>query len=273
MPGLASKPFWYAGDAAELEADPRLAWISEFEASFEDIRDEVLALRRLALDEGSSGGFQQYRAPSWSSSTTPSADGSSATLGHDRGDWNVYYLHLHSADFGDNLARCPRTAAAIDKIPFQYKHCFFSALAPGTHIPAHTGPANKKLRLHLPLVVPPGDAARIRVGPRTEPFREGKCLLFDDSFEHEAWNDAATPRIVLIVDLWHPDLSPAEVKFLTFLVNGRLRLAKRLGAAAGLSAGEDFFGILEKARKDGADLNAIFGDLDDAEEPSGADGK
>jgi aspartate beta-hydroxylase len=110
-------------------------------------------------------------------------------LGHDRGDWNVYYLHLHNADYSMNRARCPVTCAILDGIPRNYSHSFFSAVAPGTHIAKHNGPTNKKLRCHLPLVVPASGEARIRVGDVVIPFEEGRCFVFDDSFEHEVWNE------------------------------------------------------------------------------------
>jgi aspartyl/asparaginyl beta-hydroxylase (cupin superfamily) len=68
----------------------------------------------------------------------------------------------------------------------------------------HCGPTNARLRLHLGLVVP--DGCSIRVGDEVRSWVEGRCLLFDDSFEHEVWNDADEERLVLIVDVWHPDL-------------------------------------------------------------------
>ena len=81
---------------------------------------------------------------------------------------------------------------------------YFSRLAPGTHLNAHCGPTNARLRLHLGLVVP--DGCSIRVGDEVRTWVEGRCLLFDDSFEHEVWNNATSERLVLIVDVWHPDL-------------------------------------------------------------------
>ena len=75
---------------------------------------------------------------------------------------------------------------------------------PGTHIAAHCGPSNYRLRLHLGLSVPRG--CRIRVGDEVREWRAGECLIFDDSFEHEVWHDGSGDRIVLIVDAWHPML-------------------------------------------------------------------
>ena len=103
---------------------------------------------------------------------------------------------------------CPATSKILED--FSQAHtalhgsAYFSLLAPRTHIRRHCGPTNARLRLHLGLVVP--DGCSIRVGDEVRTWVEGRCLLFDDSFEHEVWNDADEERLVLIVDVWHPDL-------------------------------------------------------------------
>ena len=81
---------------------------------------------------------------------------------------------------------------------------FFSRLSPGTHLSAHCGPSNLRLRCHLGLVVP--DGVRIRVGDEVREWRQGECLVFDDSFEHEVWHEGGADRIVLICDMWHPSV-------------------------------------------------------------------
>lgn len=90
------------------------------------------------------------------------------------------------------------------------------ALAPGTHVESHYGPTNKKLRCHFPLVVPKNceePCAWLRVATERLQLQEGKCIVFDDSFEHEAGNDHPTePRVVLIIDIWHPELTEEEVR-------------------------------------------------------------
>lgn len=98
-----------------------------------------------------------------------------------------------------------------DLIPRSYLHCFFSALTPGTHITAHNGPTGKKLRVHLPLVGV--ENARLRVADEIKQLEQDKCLIFDDSFNHEAWHDGPGTRINLILDFWHPELTDAELKF------------------------------------------------------------
>lgn len=104
------------------------------------------------------------------------------------------------------LQRCP---GLLTGVPFAY--AFYSNLRGGARIAPHHGPANLRLRVHLPLRVPSGDAAAcgIRVGGGearawTEP------LVFDDSYEHETWNDTRDDRVVLLLDLWHPELSALE---------------------------------------------------------------
>jgi aspartyl/asparaginyl beta-hydroxylase (cupin superfamily) len=94
----------------------------------------------------------------------------------------------------------------------------FSILKPRTHIPPHTGVANTRLVLHLPLIVPQG--CGFRVGGETRPWREGEAFVFDDTIEHEAWNDSDRPRAVLICDVWNPSLSASE----------RARIAAVMGA-------------------------------------------
>lgn len=178
-------------------------------------------------------------------------------MGHDAGDWHVFYLFLHNVDFKPNRLLCPETVAAIEAIGDQYDHAFFSALAPQTHIKKHHGPTNKKLRCHLPLVVPEGKC-RLRVGDQVVDVQEGKCFLFDDSFEHEAWNDDPThSRIVLIVDVWHPDLSTQEKKFLRFLRNSQLRMDKK--ASEQHSNADNFYAIIQEASQQANDASSSSG--------------
>jgi aspartyl/asparaginyl beta-hydroxylase (cupin superfamily) len=87
---------------------------------------------------------------------------------------------------------------------------FFSRLAPGSHIIPHCGPHNLRIRAHLGLIVPGGNC-QMRVGTETRCWTAGEVLLFDDSFEHEVWNETQFDRYVLIVDVWHPSLSRDEI--------------------------------------------------------------
>ena len=113
------------------------------------------------------------------------------------------------------------------------------------------------------MVVPEGQC-RLRVAGETRVVEEGRCLVFDDSFEHEAWNDdPGTTRIVLILDVWHPDLHPKEVKFLNYLQNAALKtekavVARRDEIAQGGRVFDNFFTVIEAARGIDRDDVAIF---------------
>jgi aspartyl/asparaginyl beta-hydroxylase (cupin superfamily) len=94
-------------------------------------------------------------------------------------------------------------------------NAMFSALAPGAHIPPHTGETNARLVAHLPLVVP--EKCNYRVGFDWRQWREGKCWVFDDTLEHEARNDSDQLRVILMFDVWNPLLSLAEREMATAL--------------------------------------------------------
>ena len=89
----------------------------------------------------------------------------------------------------------------------------FSRLKPGTHLFAHSGMLNTRLICHVPLVVPPG--CRLRVGCETREVVEGRAMIFDDSFEHEAWNRSDSVRAVLLFEIWRPEISEEEKVALT----------------------------------------------------------
>lgn len=120
--------------------------------------------------------------------------------------------------FAENHAKCPITASVLAKIPGVEiaGRTYFSAMTPGIHIKPHCGPHNFKLRTHLGLITPP--EAVIRVGEVIKPWPEGKCIVFDDSFEHEVWNNSNVTRIVLIVDVWNPILTEEEIKALEYIM-------------------------------------------------------
>ncbi len=148
-------------------------------------------------------------------------------LATDSGQWNVSYLYLHGISFDKNTEKCPITMNTIENIISKhYSHALFSALAPNTHVTPHYGPTNKKLRCHLPLYVDNNDdkgdfplrtcgrcsalatdtddttaprtvdstcpcrrkCAWLRVADKTIEIKQNKCVIFDDSFEHEAYN-------------------------------------------------------------------------------------
>jgi aspartate beta-hydroxylase len=111
------------------------------------------------------------------------------------------------------LDRCPQTAALLARLPLaripgRAPNAFFSLLRPHTRIPPHTGVTNTRAIIHLALDIPPD--CGFRVGGETRQWVEGKAFAFDDTIEHEAWNDSDRRRAVLIIDTWNPHLTERE---------------------------------------------------------------
>lgn len=122
---------------------------------------------------------------------------------HDN-NWKTFMFYGYGATSAENCRQCPATVAALKKIP-GLKTAFFSILSPRKHIPPHRGPYNGVLRLHLGLTVPePRDQVRIRVDDQICTWEEGRALIFDDSYNHEVWNDTDGWRVVLFVDFVRP---------------------------------------------------------------------
>jgi aspartyl/asparaginyl beta-hydroxylase (cupin superfamily) len=122
--------------------------------------------------------------------------------------WKTYFLINAGQVCGGNAERCPQTMRLLQGIPGACT-AFFSILAPGKHIPAHRGAYNGVLRLHLGLIVPePREHCRIRIGDQFRYWREGEALIFDDSFDHEVWNQTEGYRVVLFVDFPRPLYQP-----------------------------------------------------------------
>lgn len=137
--------------------------------------------------------------------------------------WGVFYLWKAGEAVAENLARCPKTAEALAPWP----RCelsgtgptaVFSILDARTRIPPHVGVNNARLICHLPLIVPEG--CGFRVGAETRAWEPGRAFVFDDTIEHEAWNDSNQPRAVLILDTWNPFLTEAEREMVSALTAG-----------------------------------------------------
>jgi aspartyl/asparaginyl beta-hydroxylase (cupin superfamily) len=127
--------------------------------------------------------------------------------------WSAFHLYEMGARVEANAARCPRTMELLGEVPQpqmkgRMPSAMFSLLKPKTRIPAHTGVTNVRLVTHLPLIVP--DGCGFRVGNEVRQWVPGKAWVFDDTIEHEAWNDSDQLRVVLIFDTWHPHLTAAE---------------------------------------------------------------
>lgn len=127
--------------------------------------------------------------------------------------WSAFFLWKDGAAVPGNAERCPKTLAALANAPLariaaRTPSILFSRLAPGAHIPPHTGFLNTRLICHLPLIVPPG--CHFRVGNEQREWRRGEAWVFDDTIEHEAWNTSDRERVVLIFDVWRPELTAEE---------------------------------------------------------------
>jgi hypothetical protein len=127
--------------------------------------------------------------------------------------WSAFHLYRNGEVVKENAARCPETMHALANVPLSHvgertPSVFFSLLRPGAHIPPHRGMLNCRLICHLPLIIP--DGCWLRVGNETRTWESGKLAVFDDSIEHEARNSSDQLRIVLIFDIWRPELSEPE---------------------------------------------------------------
>ncbi|CAG9828777.1 unnamed protein product [Diabrotica balteata] len=130
----------------------------------------------------------------------------------DTGEWKQFELYARGQKNVNNCKKCPFTCSIINQIP-EAKNCKrgqtkFSVMHPGTHIWPHCGPTNCRLRAHLGLKVPSNTFLRVADDIRS--WKEGEIFVFDDSFEHEVWHNGTDFRLILIVDIWHPELTPSE---------------------------------------------------------------
>ena len=191
-------------------------WVPGLEAKTDDIRNELKGV----MADGNS--FRPYLERIDSQPNVKSH----TLVGNE--DWSAFYLWKDGKRIDENCARCPVTAAAfeaipLDHLPDQAPSVLFSLLKPGAHIPPHHGLINTRLVCHLPLLVP--GPAWLRVGSETHHWQEGRVCIFDDSIEHEAKNEAEQTRVVLLFDIWRPELNAQE----------RAEVAKFLGAISAYS--------------------------------------
>mgnify|MGYP000947191004 CR=1 FL=1 len=193
FPELVSRTFW---DPAEFD------WVPALERHTEVIRAE---LQELLKDRELP--FHPYLE------RTPGRAVLKAAPLLDNLDWGACYLWRDGERNEAIAQRCPQTMAALQAVPLpqcpgRAPNVLFSLLRPGVHIPPHHGVLNTRLIGHLPLVVPPG--CRIRVGADTHEWQEGRVVIFDDSIEHEAWNPSEQLRVILLFEIWRPELNPLE---------------------------------------------------------------
>lgn len=179
----------------------QFAWRAGLEAQTQAILDEALALM---ADAASFTPYAQQQ------DGRPQGD-VHGLLGNS--DWSTWELTDGGAVPAERAALVPQTHTALDalplcRIPSRAPTLMFSLLRPHSRIPAHTGMINARYICHLPLVVPGG--CGFRVGGETREWRVGELMVFDDSVEHEAWNDSDLDRLILIFDIWRPEVSETE---------------------------------------------------------------
>jgi aspartate beta-hydroxylase len=201
--------------AREFYPRAQFPWLEQLEAATADVREEF---ERIFTEDAAH--LEPYIAypqgvplDQW------------AELNHSR-RWSVFYLWRDGKPVEEHLQRCPRTARLLTTLPLleiagYAPTVFFSILDAKSHIPAHTGVTNTRVIVHMPLIVPPG--CRFRVGSTTREWQAGTAWVFDDSIEHEAWNDSDVPRAILILDVWNPYLTAAERDLVSGMVTGIAR--------------------------------------------------
>lgn len=135
--------------------------------------------------------------------------------------WTGFYFYRHGIRREDNCAACPATARAIDALPLcrireHGPEVHFSVFTAGTHLLPHCGVTNTRVVGHLPLIIP--EDCALNVGGEIHRWQRGRVVVFDDTFEHDAWNRSRTTRVILIFDTWNPYLTEVERAALTELV-------------------------------------------------------
>ena len=192
FPGLPQIQFYERSD---------FAWLDGVEAATADIRAELTEILK------QESAFRPYVE---GNPNLPQTDAQGML---NNPEWSAFYLWKNGAIVRENAARCPKTLSALAdaplaRVPGRSPSILFSLLRPGARIPPHTGEVNTRLICHLPLIVP--DRCSFRVGNDTRALVEGRAWVFDDTIEHEAWNGSERTRVILLFEIWRPELTAAE---------------------------------------------------------------
>jgi aspartyl/asparaginyl beta-hydroxylase (cupin superfamily) len=203
QPYVQQPRFFYFPELPQIQYYGRepFPWLNGLEASTAAIRDELLAVMK---DDGAFAPYVEEKPGRPKNDPHGMVNNTS---------WTAFYLIKNGNVVAENAARCPKTMAAVEKAPLaktpgRTPSVLFSRLEPGARIPPHNGFINTRLICHLGLVVPPG--CMFRVGNETREWQEGKAWLFDDTMEHEAHNGSDRTRVILLFDVWRPELSEEE---------------------------------------------------------------
>jgi aspartyl/asparaginyl beta-hydroxylase (cupin superfamily) len=194
---------YFFPELPQIQFYPRemFPWLDEVEAATDDICAELVDVLR--ADSGIVP-YLQTSANAPATGLSPLANSL---------DWSAFFLYKDGQAVAENAARCPRTMAALENVPFprikgRAPMALFSVLKPGVRIPPHTGFLNARLICHLPLIIPPG--CFLRVGNDEREWQKGRAWVFDDSIEHEARNSSGETRVILLFDIWRPELTTEE---------------------------------------------------------------
>ncbi len=177
-------------------------WMEQLEAATQSIREELLSVMDAA------GSFTPYLT---SDSDVVQFNDTSHL---DSEDWGAYFFYEQGSLNEAHARTCPNTLTTLDQMPLpdvpgSTPHALYSRLAGDTRIPPHHGLLNVRLICHLPLLVPE-NCGGLRCGNQVENWQEGRAYVFDDSIEHEAWNNSKQDRVVLLFDIWRPDITEEE---------------------------------------------------------------
>jgi len=186
-------------------------WLAELEAATPDIAKELMAV----MEERAA--FMPYLQ------ADTRIAGNDPQKVRDNEGWRAYFLWKDGEPVEEHIKRCPKTMAALAQVPLfnvpkRSPSILFSLLQPGARIAPHTGFINTRLICHLPLFTPPD--CGFRVGNEERPWITGKTFVFDDTIEHEAWNSSDQTRVVLLFDIWRPELSTQEQGLIASLLQG-----------------------------------------------------
>jgi ornithine lipid ester-linked acyl 2-hydroxylase len=177
--------------------------------------DPVLDMRDFAWTQMLRDNWQAIRDEALAVALRGNASPSLSTISPDHRSiaevdkWRSFFLWGYGFPIEDNLARCPHTQAVVEQIP-GLNSAFFSILAPGTHIPDHRGVTKGLITCHLGLIVPRDGDVRMRVHDRIVRWAEGETLVFDDTYQHEVWNDTSGTRVVLLIQFERPLRNPGK---------------------------------------------------------------
>ena len=211
QPYLQQPRFFYFPGLPQVQFydNRRFPWLSEVEAATEAIRAELLPL---------------MADPTLFTPYVQDKDGRPSNQESEllnNPDWSACFLWKDGKAVLPIAQRCPETLRALVNAPLDYitnrsPSILFSVLRPGVRIPPHTGLLNTRLVCHLPLIVP--SRCGFRVGNDVREWQVGKAWVFDDTIEHEAWNESNAARVILLFDIWRPELTNEERELLIAMI-------------------------------------------------------